>query len=185
MQPESLIQKRITLFGFILFGIASLCPGTLSVITKFNAAYQIAALFFVGLIWTLPSIGVLCTLHGRTWFEHMLSRHTARLGFLGITLCLLVQIGWSLPGSFFEDGSINNWSTWGFVFLILLAILGHGFSWIMVSLQWAANIFPADCVDLVLLVVTNNVIYLDHECRACLLRRDSKSSCLLQRSVTS
>ena len=131
MLPESLIQKRITLFGFILFGIASLCPGTLSVITKFNAAYQIAALFFVGSIWTLPSIGVLCTLHGRTWFEHMLSRHTARLGFLGITLCLLVQIGWSLPGSFFEDGSINNWSTWGFVFLILLAILGHGFSWIM------------------------------------------------------
>uniref|UniRef100_A0A0E0FWY2 Uncharacterized protein n=1 Tax=Oryza nivara TaxID=4536 RepID=A0A0E0FWY2_ORYNI len=27
MLPESLIQKRITLFGFILFGIASLCPG--------------------------------------------------------------------------------------------------------------------------------------------------------------
>lgn len=89
------VEKLIGILGFSLFGSLSLLPFTVDRVkddSNITETHKIILVLIFGLIWVLASVGILCGLHGKSDFEQAVCRFTARLGILGLTLLVILNL---------------------------------------------------------------------------------------------
>lgn len=137
LQPDGVIQIRIAVCGFTIYGIMTPLGSTWELIKDFSDNGKVFVLFCIGLIWTAATVTVPLTMSGRTRVDHVLSNHGTRFVLLGIALHMLFNISLMLPKNLWlvgvEDIKINPWSVAAIVLLLLFAVIGHGASWILVN----------------------------------------------------
>ncbi|KAI5006960.1 hypothetical protein ZWY2020_046924 [Hordeum vulgare] len=119
------VEKLIGILGFSLFGSLSLLPFTVDRVkddSNITETHKIILVLIFGLIWVLASVGFLCGLHGKSDFEQAVCRFTARLGILGLTLLVILNLIWMLPSSTF--------ATVCFYIFMIAAVILHIVLWI-------------------------------------------------------
>lgn len=136
LQPDSVIQVRIAVCGFAFYGIMALLGNTWDLVKEFKDNNKAIVLCLIGFVWTVATIAVPLTMSARTTLDKALSQHATRLVLLGITLHMLFNVSLMLPENVWMASKINLWSLAALVFLLALAIIGHGASWIQVNFKF-------------------------------------------------
>lgn len=126
----------------------ALLGNTWDLVKEFTENSKVLVLFLIGFIWTTATVAVPLTMSARTRLDKALSQHATRLVLLGITLHMLFNISLMLPRNVWVASKVNLWSSVALVFLLVLAIIGHGVSWIQVNIKFL-EFFSVVCVVVV------------------------------------
>ena len=92
LQSDGVVQLRVAVCGFSLYGIVSLFGSTQGLVKDFCPNLQVLVFVGIGFIWAMASITVGVTMSARTRLDRLFSQHGTRLALFGITILMLFHI---------------------------------------------------------------------------------------------